>query len=325
MFLTRAATCTTVTLTAAWATKGTAARATGALVTYGSATTTATGGGGDRRRRRRRRCFPSSSSSSSSSFSSSAAMGGEGSAADPGSAELSVHSPTTHGIDPGVVEKALDVVLSDEGAAYLVPMYVGDDGGHDHRVSQWFKSEGAAVAADEAVCEIETTEFLYDFGPKEAGFLALRAVEADVRVEDRDLVALLAPTEKDLVDFRGRFEEACGGILALQAEADAAAQTAKLAETCPELEALLVSTGMERYLETFIEDGFDTRAALDTVTDDDLKELDVKAGHRRVLLAALEEMSPDDGAGVVVEEDKDAGEDLEPPPPKKNTKKKNNK
>ena len=53
-----------------------------------------------------------------------------------------------------------------------MPLYVGDDGGHDHRVSRWLKSEGDVVAPDEAVCEIETTEFLYDFGTDEEGYLS---------------------------------------------------------------------------------------------------------------------------------------------------------
>ena len=81
------------------------------------------------------------------------------------SAPASGRVPAAQMDDPDVLHKALDAVLSDEGAAYLVPLYVGDDGGHDHRVSRWLKSEGDVVAPDEAVCEIETTEFLYDLVP----------------------------------------------------------------------------------------------------------------------------------------------------------------
>ncbi len=289
-------------LTRVWARKGTVARATSTLVACGNGA--ATGGGGRQRRRfLSTSCDASSSVPSAEDAATTSDRSGDrlpesGSATPDASASMAamprIHSPTTHGIDPGVVHKALDAVLSDEDAAYLIPLYIGDDGGHDHRVSQWFKSEGDAVIADEAVCEIETTEFLYDFGPQEDGFLALCAVEAEARVEDKDLVALLAPTEEELVDFRSRFEKACGGILTLQAEAAAAAQTTKLSETCPELEALLASTKMERYLDTFVEEGFDTRAALNTVTDEDLTELGVKAGHRRVLLEALKNMPSDE-------------------------------
>ena len=105
------------------------------------------------------------------------------------------------------------------------------------------------------------------------------------------------------MDFQGRFEQACSSVLTLQVEAHAAAQTEKLAEICPELESILVSTGMERYLDTFIDEGFDTRAALDTVTDEDLKALGVKAGHRRVLLAALDEMKTSPTSATDEEDD----------------------
>ena len=60
-----------------------------------------------------------------------------------------------------VVDRAMHTILADPDAAYVIPIYTGDDGGHDRRVVKWFKKEGELLEAQEALCEIETTEVSY--------------------------------------------------------------------------------------------------------------------------------------------------------------------
>lgn len=209
------------------------------------------------------------------------------------SVEADVNRPIAYDFERAVISKAADAIISDEEASYLIPMYIGEDGGHGHKISQWYKEEGDEVSNQEAICEIETNEFLYDFVAQDSGFLAVRGAEECLDLDDRDMVALVAPTEENLIHFQQRFRKLCSEIEAQEAEATAQGQIGNLSSVCPELKALLISTSMERYAHDFVEEGFDTKAALSTVTDEDLKELGVKAGHRRVLLAALVDISED--------------------------------
>ena len=131
-------------------------------------------------------------------------------------------------------------------------------------------------------------------------------------LDEDDLLALLVPAESDLEDFRARLETACEAVVrqaaeATQAKAKEVAEQAvakasgpepaviavhmdALSGSYPALCALLAETGMERYAGVFVEEGYDTEAALKLATDDDLAELGVKAGHRRVLMAAIGDM-----------------------------------
>ena len=47
---------------------------------------------------------------------------------------------------------------------------------------------------------------------------------------------------------------------------------------------------MEEYAENFEKDGFDTLRGVATINEDDLIDMDVKKGHRRVVLSHIEEL-----------------------------------
>lgn len=49
------------------------------------------------------------------------------------------------------------------------------------------------------------------------------------------------------------------------------------------IDELLERLTLTQYLESFVEAGFDTVAALDCITEADFEELGVKLGHRRIL------------------------------------------
>jgi hypothetical protein len=195
-----------------------------------------------------------------------------------------------------IEEKAAQQLLKDTELAYIVPLYIEDDGGHDRKIAKWFKQEGDAVTSQDVLCEIDTTEFSYDFTTDEEGFLAQRvAVEEGGAVEDEDLLALLVPTEENLVDYRQRFKDMCQLLEAEQKEANIATSlAAQGTETVAEIvERILTVTGMPQYKEVFrvlvVDEGFDTPGALQEITKEDLKECGVtKKGHQRALIRALQ-------------------------------------
>ena len=88
-------------------------------------------------------------------------------------------------------------------------------------------------------------------------------------------------------------EDADGKNCVLEQTGKSIVDTVGAAEHC-EVGAWLfeVDTSLSQYAVTFAEDGFDSMAAVSTMTDSDLKNLGVKTGHRRVILAAIEEERP---------------------------------
>lgn len=52
----------------------------------------------------------------------------------------------------------------------------------------------------------------------------------------------------------------------------------------------LKSLKMEEYIENFEKDGFDTLRGVATINEDDLIDMEVKKGHRRVVLSHIEEL-----------------------------------
>eukprot|EP01063_Lacrimia_lanifica_P021801 TRINITY_DN2937_c0_g2_i8.p1 TRINITY_DN2937_c0_g2~~TRINITY_DN2937_c0_g2_i8.p1 ORF type:complete len:164 (-),score=5.12 TRINITY_DN2937_c0_g2_i8:23-514(-) len=74
-----------------------------------------------------------------------------------------------------------------------------------------------------------------------------------------------------------------------------------------DVRAWLVELGLEQYHQALVEEGYDSMRAIDSLTDEDLTEMGVKRGHRRVLLTAK---SP-----VVKEQVKEEPQWPAPPPP----------
>ena len=186
-----------------------------------------------------------------------------------------------------IEEKAAHKMLKDTDLAYIVPLYIENDGGHDRKVAKWFKQEGDPVASQDVLCEIDTTEFSYDFTTEEEGFLAqCVAVEDSGVVEDAELLALLVPTVEDLEHFRARFVEVCR---ALENDQQSTSEPQPDETVQATVQRVLRTTGMEQYTEVFHtlveEEGFDTPCTLREITEDDLIEAGVtKKGHRRALL-----------------------------------------
>ncbi|KAI9612249.1 hypothetical protein KEM48_004265 [Puccinia striiformis f. sp. tritici PST-130] len=61
------------------------------------------------------------------------------------------------------------------------------------------------------------------------------------------------------------------------------------------VECFLSSLGLSDYLSTFLSEGFDTIEAVRDITEEDLEQMQVKRGHRRVLQRALGKQSPTNG------------------------------
>jgi class 3 adenylate cyclase len=57
------------------------------------------------------------------------------------------------------------------------------------------------------------------------------------------------------------------------------------------IENWLGQLGLEKYREAFVDNDVDLRA-LSHITEDDLRELGVSLGHRKIILAAIKELPP---------------------------------
>jgi hypothetical protein len=202
-----------------------------------------------------------------------------------------------------IEKKAAQKLLKDADLAYLVPLYIEDDGGHDRKVAKWFKEKGDVINSQDVLCEIDTTEFSYDFTTEEEGFLAqCVALEGDGVVEDEELLALIVPTEEDLEDYNQKFASMCQVLEEEQKianiQAAMAASGMDSEETVEDaVERVLKVTGLEQYEDVFntliVDEGFDTLCALQEIQEDDLKESGIsKKGHRRALLKVLNIQSP---------------------------------
>ena len=110
-------------------------------------------------------------------------------------------------------------------------------------------------------------------------------------VPDGEALAYLVPNEEALEAWRAQ-EAARKEALAEAERAAAVAAAEKAAEDgkC-EVTAFLAECGIgsqaEAYVEALVEEGFDSVKALRALTEDDLKELGFKMGHRRLVLSFL--------------------------------------
>lgn len=159
------------------------------------------------------------------------------------------------------------------------PIWLEDDGAHTHKLVEWYKEAGDPIELEDSLCEIETDSFSYDILAPISGYLAKRCQTEESMLTDESLVALVVADEKEMENFLN-FEET--ERLAL-AEADGLTGVGEW------LAALSSESQLDQYKDTLQDEGFDSLKALKTLTDDDLKELGVKMGHRRIILEALQE------------------------------------
>mmetsp|Transcript_15885 Transcript_15885/g.25927 ORF Transcript_15885/g.25927 Transcript_15885/m.25927 type:complete len:258 (+) Transcript_15885:135-908(+) len=179
-----------------------------------------------------------------------------------------------------VIQDALKLVLPDDGHEKVV-------------LAAWLKKEGDSVLTSETVCEIETDDYIYDFTANTSGILAKILVKTGSEIKPHTTLAYLAPDEEEAQQLRD--------LLALQASEDSKEKNKKnIVENTPEDEEVdeevldfLQGLGddMSRYYKQFMEDGFDSVSAIATLEEEDLKAMQVKKGHIRVLLKGIEELN----------------------------------
>lgn len=98
----------------------------------------------------------------------------------------------TSGMNPRFLPLACRRQCSSSGKATdtnkIVPMRLSipDDGLHSVvTVKEWYKQEGDFISESEAICEIETPDFSYDFQSDVSGFLAKIIIpQGDVQAGD---------------------------------------------------------------------------------------------------------------------------------------------
>lgn len=82
--------------------------------------------------------------------------------------------PRGSGETPELLFQVAAKLLSErsEDMAFVIPLRSGDDGGHNRRLTKWFKTEGEHIGAQEAICEIDTEEVSDGLSHAESIFLA---------------------------------------------------------------------------------------------------------------------------------------------------------
>ena len=119
---------------------------------------------------------------------------------------------------------------------------------------------------------------MYDFVSPENGFLAYK-VNAKT-LKEGEVLAYLAVTQEEVQ------------VVSDLARAENTVEEEPLEEEVEkkesEVERLLEELGLLRYAEVLEEEGYDSLAAVETLTSEDLKEMGLKKGHRKVLLSRLE-------------------------------------
>ena len=137
-------------------------------------------------------------------------------------------------------------------------------------------------------------QFSYDLSQNESGYLAKIISQEGAKLDEDELLAfIVAESDKEKMDsFKACFDEV---KLSLLNDNESASHTPS--SNPPEVSGdveftiFLKSAGLVSYAQQLVEDGYDSLAALQVVTDEDLIGLGMKRGHRRLLLRLLNEAS----------------------------------
>ena len=114
-----------------------------------------------------------------------------------------------------------------------------DDGHKVASIVSWAKLEGDEVKVNDVVCEIDTSEYTYDFQSQESGVLAKILVGAGARIGPGTVLAYLSKTKDQVVPLHAAIAEIESKRLAAAAAARAAAALAPAPP--PELAAVLAA------------------------------------------------------------------------------------
>ena len=183
-----------------------------------------------------------------------------------------------------------------------------DAAGHHVQLREWYKQEGDLVEEQEAVCEVETDAFTYDYVSPHRGYLAKILTHAsDDYLEHGRKIALMAE-EKDeiaqVVQFAAKKPDGDSTAPPSSPNNDDSSNAGDAKEFSSDAPADDEITGWLRalpqdlsmYAAALKSDGFDSIASLATAEKEDLEELGIKKGHRRIIVAALAKNN-DDGEG----------------------------
>jgi pyruvate/2-oxoglutarate dehydrogenase complex dihydrolipoamide acyltransferase (E2) component len=206
-----------------------------------------------------------------------------------------------------------------------------DDGHKVASIVSWAMLEGATVKVNDVVCEIDTSEYTYDFQSQESGVLAKILVGAGAKIGPGTVLAYLSKTKDQVAPLLAAIAEIESKHVAAAAAARAAAALAPAPP--PELAAALAAAAepvppglaldvlsaavaapaaaahapgagseavsrflaglesdMSQYAAKFIEDGFDSLAAIETLQVKDLEDMAVKKGHMRIIIKGIEDL-----------------------------------
>ncbi len=137
--------------------------------------------------------------------------------------------------------------------------------------------------------QIETPAFSFDFVCELDGILAKTLVPVGEEVHQGHAIALLVHSPAQLEAFRENEKKKIASLpgvaqatAAVLADSDLAGERAEVTDWLHSL-----SGDVERYASVMFDDGFDSLRSVSTITEEDLKRLGVKTGHRRVLLSAI--------------------------------------
>lgn len=187
---------------------------------------------------------------------------------------------------------------------HAVKIILPDDGYDVSSVATWYKKEGEAIKSAESLVEIETPEFSYDFQSSVTGVLAKILKHEGAEVKSGSVLAYIGKSNEEAEEIlaytqsdeyaeirrlkKKRAEDAEKEDLPQSEETQAAKKEAAVDDVRSFLHGL--EGDMSVYADKLIDEGFDTLGALGTLTMEDLKELEIKKGHARLILQGVEDL-----------------------------------
>jgi len=200
-----------------------------------------------------------------------------------------------------VEKSATALAQGEELLERVIKLRMVDDVHQSSSISAWHKHEGDYVKTSEPVLEIDTPEFSFDFQSPDSGIIAKRMKDVGAEIETGAILAYLAKTEEDAVAVREfidspeykemeriKKEKRREELEEKEKREHQTERDNRKIEFKEYLENLEVD--MSEYADALVEEGFDSLKALKTITNEDLKELGVKKGHRRIILAEVESL-----------------------------------
>lgn len=195
------------------------------------------------------------------------------------SKEISKHSDS----DSLAAAKEEEILEVPYHGAHPVYLEADEDGGYQHKLLEWYKEVGDAIEAEEPLCSIDTDVVEYDITAPFDGVLAAKKVKQGTAMGNVETLICLVVGSQAGYDAYVTASTAAKG-----SNND---DVAMLTNVSAWLNTLTPDSDMgQEYSNKFEEEGFDSIDALKTITDDDLIEMGVKKGHRRLIVDGVEQL-----------------------------------